>query len=431
MKKIFTVLFIILCTLNIAPPFASRFIGNNCMGQWYQLNSGTSVNLNKIQFVNSQTGWACGNQSAPTQYILVKTTNGGLNWVNQITNFPFGNRTMSLFFVNVNTGWVAGADGIFKTTNGGENYFTITNPSPIVYDCCFLNANTGWAVGLEASSAKIAKTTNGGTNWVQQVINIGTEQLFYVKFVNENTGWCTGPNTIIKTTNGGINWFSQSHPSVSFINRIFAVSPDLAFITADCYVLITTNGGMNWVQRLVNPNYYAMDAYFLNANKGYVCTSSGNVYKTLNSGVNWTVLMGDTTQSLNNFYFTSSDTGYVCGYGGRIFKTINGGAIKIKLIGENIPEKFQLYQNYPNPFNPSTIIKYMIAENGKWKTENGIVTLKVFDILGKEVATLVNEKQSAGVYEVTWDAAGYPGGVYFYKLTAGDFPEVKRMVLIK
>jgi photosystem II stability/assembly factor-like uncharacterized protein len=403
---------------------STLFITHYSLGQWYQLNSGTSVNLNKIQFVNSQTGWAGGYQSFVTQYVLLKTTNGGLNWINQIANFPYGNRVISLFFTDINTGWITGAEGIYKTTNGGENYFTITNPSSIVYDCYFVNPLTGWTVGLE-SGTKVARTTNGGNNWTQQTVNIGTEQLYYVYFVNENTGWCTGPNSLIKTTNGGVNWFSQSHPAVSLINRIFAISPEVVWVTASGTVLTTTNGGSNWISRDIGTNYYAMSAYFLNSNTGYVCTSPRNIFKTTNNGLNWIAQMTDTVSIFNSIYFTSSDTGYVCGSSGKIYKTYNGGAIGIKPIGENIPEEFSLYQNYPNPFNPNTIIRFQIKDLR-------FVTLKVYDILGKEVATLVNEKQSPGVYEVSFDGSQYTSGVYFYQLSIDNVQySIKKMLMIK
>ena len=89
-----------------------------------------------------------------------------------------------------------------------------------------------------------------------------------------------------------------------------------------------------------------------------------------------------------------------------------------------IPSEYKLFNNYPNPFNPTTNIKYQI-------TNNKFVTLKIYDVLGKEVKTLVNENKPAGVYEVTWDASSNSSGVYFYKITAGNFTETKRMLLIK
>jgi flagellar hook assembly protein FlgD len=85
---------------------------------------------------------------------------------------------------------------------------------------------------------------------------------------------------------------------------------------------------------------------------------------------------------------------------------------------------FKLEQNYPNPFNPKTTIKYEIPKSG-------FVTLQVYDVLGRLVKTLINEKQNAGTYEVEFDGTNLASGVYFYKLTADDFKAVKKMILLK
>ena len=88
-----------------------------------------------------------------------------------------------------------------------------------------------------------------------------------------------------------------------------------------------------------------------------------------------------------------------------------------------------LYQNYPNPFNPSTKIKYEIPSNVKSETSN--VKLIIYDILGNQMAVLVNNEQKPGIYEIEWNANNDPSGVYYYKLTAGNYSETKAMILIK
>ena len=111
----------------------------------------------------------------------------------------------------------------------------------------------------------------------------------------------------------------------------------------------------------------------------------------------------------------------------------------VQNISSEEPSSYSLQQNYPNPFNPNTKIKFDIP---RWRGIKGVdnneqyVTLKIYDILGKEIATLVNEKLNPGTYEVTFDArlsgsASLNSGVYFYKLTAGDFSETKKMLMIK
>jgi hypothetical protein len=100
-------------------------------------------------------------------------------------------------------------------------------------------------------------------------------------------------------------------------------------------------------------------------------------------------------------------------------------------ISDRVPQNFYLYQNYPNPFNPATVISYQLPVNS-------YVTLKVFDLIGREVAVLVNERKDAGRYSVEWNArlrsanfGGLASGVYFYTLQAGEYRDTKRMLLLK
>ncbi len=95
------------------------------------------------------------------------------------------------------------------------------------------------------------------------------------------------------------------------------------------------------------------------------------------------------------------------------------------------PTEYILYQNYPNPFNPTTKIKFSIPNDPSTEGRNLNVKLKVYDVLGNEVAVLVDKEKSAGVYEVNFDASGLTSGVYFYKLTSGSFTESKKMMLLK
>jgi hypothetical protein len=98
--------------------------------------------------------------------------------------------------------------------------------------------------------------------------------------------------------------------------------------------------------------------------------------------------------------------------------------IGIQAISEEIPLNFKLEQNYPNPFNPSTKIIFDIPHDN-------FVSIRIYDLLGREVDALVNERLDAGSYEVDWDASNYPSGVYFYKLTADKYTGTKKMVLLK
>ena len=136
---------------------------------------------------------------------------------------------------------------------------------------------------------------------------------------------------------------------------------------------------------------------------------------------------------LFSVYFFDASLGWVVGNNGIILSTTNGGVSSVE--DENAqPIKFILEQNFPNPFNPSTIIEFRIADFG-------FVNLKVYDVLGNEVATLVDGYKSAGRYEVEFNVSslsgsvsakgGYASGVYFYQLKAGNFIAAKKMILLK
>jgi len=154
----------------------------------------------------------------------------------------------------------------------------------------------------------------------------------------------------------------------------------------------------------------------------------------MNGGINWKACelpYSETTITDADFY--DMNTGWCIGLGGYVYKTTNGGLIGIENNHENVPTEFRLYQNYPNPFNPSTKIKFDIPDFPLIKGARGMnVRLTIYDILGREVATLVNQPLQPGTYEVEWDGTNYPSGVYFYSLIAdGILVSAKRMVLLK
>ena len=142
-----------------------------------------------------------------------------------------------------------------------------------------------------------------------------------------------------------------------------------------------------------------------------------------NHGANWATVSTGLTNLDDRYLLANGNDLYLAAVGG-VWKRPLSQMVGINQIGQNVPEKFELFQNYPNPFNPSTNIKYQIAKSGD-------VKLIVYDVLGNEVATLVNEKLQPGTYEIEWNAFNYPSVVYFYKLTAGDYKQTNKMILLK
>jgi len=161
---------------------------------------------------------------------------------------------------------------------------------------------------------------------------------------------------------------------------------------------------------------------------GYAGTGLNKIFKTINGGLDW----GSQTDTggSNRICILDSMRGWSSWVGNNIGikRTTNGGGIitytGLQQISEEVPQNYKLLQNYPNPFNPITNIKYQIVENS-------YVLLKVYDILGREITTLVNEQQKAGTYLVDWNAESNPSGTFFYRLITYHYTETKKMLLIK
>lgn len=135
------------------------------------------------------------------------------------------------------------------------------------------------------------------------------------------------------------------------------------------------------------------------------------------------------TKGIGLYSYRSCEAGYGNGYrmkGCVINGTVIGDTVLTPVFkkGTEIPKRFFTSQNFPNPFNPSTKILYELPTEGN-------VILSVYDITGKEIAVLVNERKPAGTYEIVFDTSGLPSGIYYYKLTSGNFSETRKMVLLK
>ncbi|MEN8193553.1 MAG: T9SS type A sorting domain-containing protein [Bacteroidota bacterium] len=185
-------------------------------------------------------------------------------------------------------------------------------------------------------------------------------------------------------------------------------------------------------------SYGGGEIFFLNDLTFYF-----SIYDTIWTKINVidTVELADDQDSL--FFFLSGGGGYA-GMGGARYDLVSvtkKGNITSLELEEALPSSFNLLQNYPNPFNPSTTINYRIPQEthssipsreGKERSDRGVlVTLKVYDVLGREVATLVSEEQSSGKYQVRFDASHLPTGTYFYRLMSGSYSETKKLVILK
>jgi len=238
-------------------------------------------------------------------------------------------------------------------------------------------------------------SSNCSVNVSGQVVHVfwnddrdGNFEIYYKRSTDEGAGWSTD----IRLTNESN---VSNYPSVtSFGSIIHVVWEDYRGNVSEIYYKHSTDGGLTWDEdtRLTNAGSFSMYPS--------VSVSDSVVH----------VLWED----------------FRDGAGAEIYYKRNptGNPTAVENIESEFPSEFILAQNYPNPFNPTTSIQYAVGSHQ-------FVTLKVYDLLGNEVATLVNEEKSSGVYNVNFDAAGLSSGMYLYKLQAGSFVETKKMILLR
>ena len=248
--------------------------------------------------------------------------------------------------------------------------------------------------------AEIRLTNNSAQSWNPHITSEGNS--VYVVFDDDRTG--NHEIYFKRSTNNGINWSSDA---ILTINSASSGSPAISVSgiythivwgdsrdgNSEIYYKFSTNSGSSWGSdtRLTNNSGESRGAN--------VCLS-GNVVN---------VLWYDDRNGNNEIYYKRNPTGNPTG---------------IEIISSEIPERFSLSQNFPNPFNPTTNFEFTVPNRG-------FVNVTIFDAMGRVVETLVNEELKPGTYEAEWRASKFSSGVYFYKLTSGDFSETKRMVMIK
>jgi photosystem II stability/assembly factor-like uncharacterized protein len=411
-----------------------------------------NISLLSVSFADANNGFITGVFGT-----ILHTANGGTDWQSQLSGTIHALRGVSA--IDANAATAVGDSGIIlRTTNGGE----IWELQPSGTACSlravsFTDANTGTVVG---DSGTILRTTNGGTIWISQTS--GTmNNLRGVSFINSNIGTAVGDSgTILRTTSGGITWTSQliqhtdpktyklygvsftdadTGTAVGYTSFVDNISPSIG---PGGIILRTTDGGITWHSEAtpyVSTIFSGCPLFgvsFTDANTGTAVGPDTIGF----AGVIWRITPDSESwinQSFGNagFYgvcFTDANTGTVVGENGTIFHTTTGGVTSVKDNPIQLPEQFALEQNYPNPFNPSTVINYKLATSC-------FVSMKVYDILGREIKTLINEHKNVGDYSITFNANNLPSGVYFYRIQASptnsgqaeNYYATKKFLLLK
>lgn len=343
------------------------------------------------------------------------STDNGLNWVYSDYDFlptSFAkNETNGFIYATDGSSMNIPVSGIYRSLNNGEDweFMKIENVSWGAYVSV---SGSGHVYAM--SSTGISKSSNDGINWIlipnSSFYNFGVNGMNHI-FGKRNGG-------LYRSTNNGNSWENVLPLSDLYGAVYSAVNGDL-YSGGNGTLFKSTNNGDNWVQE----NITGPVSSIIENQSGRIFVSVYGVGVFMKAGDTWTNI----THNLNNIVITSlcfNDAGQLlAGTTTGVYRT-NASVIAVNNMNQNIPEKFILYQNYPNPFNPVTHLEFGIS-----KPE--FISLKVCDVLGNEVADLVNEKKDPGNYVVEFNGSNLSSGIYYYKFIAGSFRQTKKMMLLK
>jgi photosystem II stability/assembly factor-like uncharacterized protein len=405
--------------------------------QWIRQAGNPFENLTDVVMLGSQTAIAIGDRNG-----ILRTTDAGTTWVNETIHLSAVFHWNAISFFDSLNGGIVGDQTVWSTTDGGISWKPLTVPvqQKILSILClgagqfYVGTDSGW----------VYNTSDTGGTWNAEKISEWPIRSLFTHHppIVGVSKYALTPYSLCTQYVIPPPWWSeeilqefQALGSQAYDGEfcngggpgfIVGVQGDLRAAPA---ILRRSMSDAAW--RIVPGNVPGSGALLgvsaPSANVVYACGNDGMILKSKDGGDTWDTTAVPTTRNLNAIYFFDETHGFAVGDSGVILYTSSGGVTGVRDRGGELPTTFVLEQNYPNPFNPTTVIKFSLPNVGT----RHVASLKIYDVLGREVATLVSQELQAGDYRVTWEAGGFPSGVYFYQLRAGSFVETKKLVLLK
>lgn len=360
--------------------------------------------------------------AVPNKGICI-STNGGTEWTvksNGLTNKQVTCAT------SINNVLIAGTShpnpswGAYYSTDFGNNWVNV-NSGSVIYQF-FADGNTVYAAAL----GSISISSNNGISW--DFISPGVAMSTTV-CKKGNKLYSGGYHGIRMTTNNGQNWVQCDNglpdsAGLPVVDYLYCDSQNLYAGVKNHGIYVSFDDGLNWIERNNGLPETSINSIYNYGSYVLISTDSAGIYVTSNYGLTWeSKNEGLLDKNIKSFH---EKNGYI--YAGTseqgVWRRAVTEFVGVQNITENVTEKYTLSQNYPNPFNPRTVISYHLSVVSD-------VVIRVYDLRGREVETLVNGRMLAGTHSVTFNGAGLSSGVYFYRLTAGNFSTTRKMHLIK
>ena len=362
---------------------------------------------------------------------VFKSSNNGQTW-NQI-NSGLTDTCVTCFAFSSNGHIFAGtwSQGIFRSTDDGQSWMAVntglTKLSPPGIRAIGVSA-TGMV--FFAKSGGVFRSTDEGMSWTNVIKDILYTNMTAL-LLEPKTGYVFAASeypiggTLYRSVDNGGVWTEVASPSFGIYGM--TVSPDahIFFLTGQQSLRVyrSTDLGATWKGNLMGPEAVYVASLVATQRGGIFAGTGGyGVYQSADDGVTWSRVNNglrhtwiySLASNSDGFVFAGTDSGGV-------YRTVSPVT---NVVTELTPTDYRLGQNYPNPFNPSTTIRYELPRAAT-------VSLKIFNMLGQLVATLVDEHKAAGFYQVQWNASNVPSGVYFYRLQAGVYSATRKLLLTK
>jgi len=363
--------------------------------------------------------------SLPTFY---KSSDNGLSWEIFTNDFPFNSvhsiaiNQFGHFFVGIDEDGAGNNFEICRSTDNGTGWEIVLQDLEYLIKEIKIKQNGDI---FAIADIGIFRSTNNGDNWNQVFSEWGPSSL---DFNNDGHIFIASIwQGTYRSTDNGETWVQINNGLTSLYLHSIAVNHNgYIFVgSGDAGVFKSTDNGDSWHQASSGLSNDHILSIAINQNGYLFAGTYGAVFWSTDNGENWSELNSGLT-GYTVYKLSINPAGYlVASTNNGIFKSLNT-TTNVNTNSGNLPSKYFLSQNYPNPFNPTTTIKYQIPEIS-------FVTIKVYDVLGNEIASLVNQEKPAGEYIVEFriDNLELSSGIFFYQLRVGNFVETKKMTLIK
>ena len=415
-------------------------------GNWTKLNTSCSKALWTLCFIDSVCGWAAGDDGT-----IIHTTDGGRTWVKQESHTL--NQITCITFINRNLGWASSCNYtsvpsgtiLLMTTNGGTTWSSRSYPEENAFISCitFLDPLNGWVGG---SPHILSKTSDGGITWQPAYIEpspLSKFPVLKIKFFNQKYGYACGgifdvAGVIWRTTDGGDSWRAID-PACAPADEVLDlhISDSLKVIGAGgdpdyefgVGLIRSTGDDLNFVYREQGFKGRANCIGFLDENEAWCSLGERNMFLySRDGGYNWSEMSTPGQTFVTSLAFPDSRHGYASGSNGEILKYIQSSNGVLPLENGSMNDILSLREIYPNPVRNSGEIRFHIPKSA----ENNAIRIRICDILGREVASVINKAMTPGEHEVLFNPEGLPAGLYFCTLTAPSFPAcITRLVIGK